>query len=50
MGTRPQSSRRCKDGLIRGIGVKTALKVEKFHVDVLGRIYPAKPESRRGLA
>ncbi len=39
-----------KDGLIRGIGVKTALKVEKFHVDVLGRIYPAKPELRRGLA
>lgn len=39
-----------KDGLIRSIGVKTALKVERFNVDVLGNIYPAKPESRRGLA
>ena len=39
-----------KDGLIRGIGVKTAVKVEKFHVDVLGNIYPAPPEKRRGLA
>lgn len=39
-----------KDGLIRGIGVKTALAVEKFNVDVLGRIYPAPTEQRRGLA
>jgi CRISPR-associated endonuclease Csn1 len=39
-----------KVGLIEGIGVKTALSLEKFHVDVLGRIYPAKPEPRRGLA
>lgn len=39
-----------KDGLIRGVGVKTALKVERFNVDVLGNIYPAKPEARRGLA
>lgn len=39
-----------KDGLIRGIGVKTAIALEKFHVDVLGNIYPAPPESRRGLA
>ncbi len=39
-----------KDGLIRGIGVKTAVAVEKFHVDVLGNIYPAPPEQRRGLA
>lgn len=38
------------DGLIRGIGVKTALNVEKFHVDTLGNIYPAPPEKRRGLA
>lgn len=38
------------DGLIRGIGVKTALSVEKFHVDVLGNTYPAPPEPRRGLA
>lgn len=39
-----------KDGLIRGIGVKTAVKVEKLHVDTLGRIYPAHPETRLGLA
>jgi CRISPR-associated endonuclease Csn1 len=39
-----------KEGLIQSIGIKLALSVEKFHVDVLGRIYPAKPESRRGLA
>lgn len=39
-----------KDGLIRGIGAKTALSIEKFHVDVLGNIYPAPPEKRRDLA
>lgn len=39
-----------KDGAIEGIGVKTALSIEKFHVDVLGNIYPAPPEPRRGLA
>ncbi|MBI5862432.1 MAG: type II CRISPR RNA-guided endonuclease Cas9 [Rhodocyclales bacterium] len=39
-----------KDGLIRSIGVKTALAFEKFHVDTLGNIYPAPPETRRGLA
>ena len=39
-----------KDGLIRGIGVKTASSVEKFHIDVLGNIYAAPPEPRRGLA
>ncbi|MBI5900687.1 MAG: type II CRISPR RNA-guided endonuclease Cas9 [Rhodocyclales bacterium] len=39
-----------KDGLVRGVGVKTAVAVKKFHVDVLGNIYPAPPEQRRGLA
>lgn len=39
-----------KDGLIRGIGVKTALAVEKYHVDVLGNIFPASTEQRHGLA
>ena len=39
-----------KDGLFQSIGVKTALSVEKFNVDVLGHIYPAPPEVRRGLA
>lgn len=37
-------------GLIRSIGVRTAVSLEKFHVDVLGNIYPAPPEVRRGLA
>jgi CRISPR-associated endonuclease Csn1 len=39
-----------KDGLIRGIGVKTALRLEKLHVDILGNTYMAPPENRRGLA
>jgi CRISPR-associated endonuclease Csn1 len=39
-----------KLGLIESIGVKTALNVEKFHVDVLGNIYPVPPETRRDLA
>jgi len=38
-----------KDGFIR-TGVKTAVALEKFHVDVLGNLYPAPPEQRRGLA
>ena len=38
-----------KDGFLR-TGVKTATTFEKFHVDVLGNIYPAPPEQRRGLA
>ncbi len=39
-----------KDGMIEGIGVKTAISFEKFNVDVLGNVYPANPEPRRGLA
>lgn len=39
-----------KDGMLEGIGVKTALSLEKLHVDTLGNIHPAKPEPRRGLA
>lgn len=39
-----------KDGMIRGIGIKTAVTLEKLHVDVLGNIYPAPQEQRRGLA
>jgi CRISPR-associated endonuclease Csn1 len=35
---------------MRSIGIKMALHVEKFHVDVLGNIYPAPKEERRGLA
>lgn len=39
-----------KDGLIRGIGVKTALSIEKYNIDVLGNIYPAPKETRSDLA
>jgi CRISPR-associated endonuclease Csn1 len=39
-----------KNGLIESIGVKTAIALEKFHVDVLGNIYFAPQEIRRGLA
>jgi CRISPR-associated endonuclease Csn1 len=38
------------NGLMRGIGVKTAVAVEKLNVDVLGRIYRCAPETRHGLA
>lgn len=48
--THDRASHVGKDGLIRGIGVKTAVSVEKFNVDLLGHIYPAPPEVRRGLA
>lgn len=37
------------DGLLRGNGIKTALKVEKCHVDLLGRLFLAKPEVRKPL-
>lgn len=38
-----------KDGIIEGIGVKTALSLEKFNIDILGNIYPVQRETR-GLA
>ncbi len=40
-----------KEGLYQSLGVKTGiLAFEKLHVDVLGRVFPAKREIRRGLA
>lgn len=40
-----------KDGRWESLGVKVGVEVfEKYHVDVLGRHYRAKPEIRRGLA
>jgi len=39
-----------KEGLYQSLGVKTGiLAFEKFHVDVLGQVFPAKWEVRRGL-
>jgi CRISPR-associated endonuclease Csn1 len=37
-------------GEVPSIGIKTALAIEKFDVDVLGNVYSAKPETRHGLA
>lgn len=37
-------------GEIPSVGIKTALNIEKFNVDVLGRYYPSMPEHRRDLA
>lgn len=39
-----------KNGVFSSLGVKTAHAFEKFHVDILGNLYPAGPEDRRGLA
>jgi CRISPR-associated endonuclease Csn1 len=39
-----------KDGLIRGLGVKTALNIEKYNVDVLGNLYKVQNEVRYDLA
>lgn len=39
-----------KDGIVEGIGVKTALNIEKFNVDILGNVFPATQEKRRDLA
>ena len=39
-----------KEGSIEGIGAKTAVAIEKFGVDVLGKRYRDRPEARRGLA
>lgn len=36
-------------GHIEGIGIKTALKVEKYHVDMLGNLYAVKQEKRQPL-
>jgi CRISPR-associated endonuclease Csn1 len=30
--------------------VKMAQSMDKFHVDALGNVYPAPPETRHGLA
>jgi CRISPR-associated endonuclease Csn1 len=38
-----------KDGLNR-VGIKMALSIKKFNVDILGNRYPAPPEKRRDLA
>jgi CRISPR-associated endonuclease Csn1 len=48
--THDRSQRVGNDGMIEGVGVKTALALEKFHVDVLGNLYPASAEKRHGLA
>ncbi len=41
--------RKGKEGLIEGVGIKTALVVEKYHVDLLGRLHRVHHESRKPL-
>ncbi len=36
-------------GLLRSIGIKTVAALEKYHVDVLGRLYRARPETRQPM-
>jgi CRISPR-associated endonuclease Csn1 len=38
-----------KNGMIEGIGIKTALSVEKYHIDLLGRLHRVHHESRKPL-
>lgn len=45
-----RNTAKAKDGSLDGVGVKTAVALEKFLIDTLGNIYPAPPEKRRGLA
>jgi CRISPR-associated endonuclease Csn1 len=39
-----------KNGLFRGLGIKTSKAIQKFHVDPLGRVYSSRKETRHGLA
>lgn len=37
-----------KNGIYQGIGIKTALSITKYHIDILGKtIRPSKPEKRQ---
>lgn len=45
-----EDSKDHKKGEIMGIGVKTALSLTKYYVDVLGNYYKAQPEKRLELA
>ena len=47
--THDRNSNVGEEGLIR-VGIKTALSVEKFHVDMLGRLYLVRQEIRQPLA
>jgi CRISPR-associated endonuclease Csn1 len=38
-----------KKGLYQGIGIKTAKSVEKYHVDLLGRLYKVQHEERQTI-
>jgi CRISPR-associated endonuclease Csn1 len=38
-----------KNGLFQGVGIKTAATLEKYHVDMLGNRYLAKPETRQPI-
>jgi CRISPR-associated endonuclease Csn1 len=38
-----------KDGLLRGNGIKNALAIEKYHVDLLGNLYRVHKEERKSI-
>lgn len=38
-----------KEGQWRGVGIKTALALEKYHIDFLGNFYPVKQEIRQPI-
>ena len=48
--THDRNALKGKEGLIRSIGVKTALAFDRFDVDILGTVYPASTRPRSGLA
>lgn len=39
-----------KNGKYEGRGIKTAVAIEKYHVDVLGRLFRVQAETREGLS
>src|SRR5690606_27394024 len=41
--------RKGSNGLYGSIGIKTALSAEKYHIDLLGKLYKAGPEQRQPL-
>ena len=38
-----------KNGKFRGIGIKNAIYLEKYHVDLLGKLHKVKQETRQPL-
>jgi CRISPR-associated endonuclease Csn1 len=45
-----RNSKKSKNGKVRGIGIKSVLAVEKYHVDFLGNLHKATIEIRQPLS